>query len=85
MPDFPVPLWAATAGTALTPPVLPHNLRIATFAVSAFFTGIGGGVYAHYIYEDLDTVQQPPLSMGVAAFTKDKAAAGKEKNGSEKQ
>ena len=75
MPDLPVPLWAVTAGTALTPPVLPHNLRIATFAVSAFFTGIGGGVYAHYIYEDLDTVQQLPLSMGVAAFTKDKAAA----------
>lgn len=70
-----MPLWAVTAGTALTPPVLPHNLRIATFAVSAFFTGIGGGVYAHYIYEDLDTVQQLPLSMGVAAFTKDKAAA----------
>ena len=75
MPDLPVPLWAVTAGTALTPPVFPHNLRIATFAVSAFFTGIGGGVYAHYIYEDLDTVQQLPLSMGVAAFTKDKAAA----------
>ena len=75
MADLPVPLWAVTAGTDLTPPVLPHNLRIATFAVSAFFTGIGGGVYAHYIYEDLDTVQQLPLSMGVAAFTKDKAAA----------
>lgn len=70
-----MPLWAVTAGTALTPEVLPHNLRIATFAVSAFFTGIGGGVYAHYIYEDLDTVQQLPLSMGMAAFTKDKSAA----------
>lgn len=28
-----------------------------------------------HIYEDLDTVQELPLSMGVAAFTKDKAAA----------
>ena len=28
-----------------------------------------------HIYEDLDTVQQLPLSMGVVAFTKDKAAA----------
>ncbi len=28
-----------------------------------------------HIYEDLDTVQELPLSMGVVAFTKDKAAA----------
>lgn len=28
-----------------------------------------------HIYEDLDTVQKLPLSMGVVAFTKDKAAA----------
>ena len=28
-----------------------------------------------HIYEDLDTVQALPLSMGVVAFTKDKAAA----------
>lgn len=34
-----------------------------------------------HIYEDLDTVQELPLSMGVVAFTKDKAAAPAQASG----